>query len=96
MLIEKKKKYAAGDILSFKMVSGDEIVGKLVEQSDNNYTLNKPCIVVTSPDGIGLIQAMFGLDPDLEDLTVRDQHIVMLCKTHIKMQEHYISVTTAE
>lgn len=93
MLIEKvKTKYSAGDILSFKTVTGDEIVGQLVDASNNDYEINKPCIVVTSPDGIGLIQAMFGLDPDLENLFLRDQHIVTMCRTHERMREHYITV----
>lgn len=93
MLIEKvKNKYSAGDILSFKTVTGDEIVGQIVEIVNGDYEINKPCIVVTSPEGIGLIQAMFGLDPDLENLVLRDQHIVTMCRTHEKMRDHYISV----
>lgn len=93
MLVEKSKnKYSAGDILAFKTVSGDEIVGKVEEIADGAYELNKPCIVVTSPEGIGLIQAQFGLDPDLENLTLRDQHVITMCRAHEKMREHYVNV----
>lgn len=101
MLIEKNK-YELGEVLSFKTVTGDEIVGTLVftenglNGADKSYTLNKPCIVITSAEGIGLIQAMFGLDPDLENLTLRDQHVIFVCRTHAQMKIHYISVTTAE
>lgn len=95
MLIEKvQDKYQVDDILSFKLVTGDEVLGKVVKKDNNSYELNKPCVVVTSSEGIGLIQAMFGLDPDLENLTLMDQHIVMMCRTHEKMREHYITVTT--
>ena len=97
MLIEKaKQKYENDEIISFKTVVGDEVVGRLVSVEDGNYELNKPCIVVTSPEGIGLIQAMFGLDPDLENLVLRDQHIITMCRTHEKMRDHYISVVTAQ
>lgn len=93
MLIEKSKnKYQIGDLLSFKTVTGDELCGILVNADDHSYELNKPCLVVTSPDGIGLIQAMFGLDPDLENLTLRDQHIITMCRTHERMREHYHKV----
>ena len=101
MLIEKKK-YDLGEVVSFKTVTGDEIVGTLVavenglNGADKSYTINKPCIVITSPEGIGLIQAMFGLDPDLENLILRDQHVIFVCRTHAQMKTHYISVTTAE
>lgn len=93
MLVEKAKtKYQIDDILSFKTVCGDEVVGKLVKFDDSGYELNKPCLVVTSPEGIALIQAMFGLDPDLENLTIRDQHIITMCRAHEKMKEHYVVV----
>jgi hypothetical protein len=106
MLVEKNK-YELGEVLSFKTVTGDEIVGTLVSienglngkglnGNDKRYTLHKPCIVITSAEGIGLIQAMFGLDPDLENLTLRDQHVIFICRTHTQMKIHYISVTTAE
>lgn len=97
MLIERvKKKYEVDEIVSFKIVNGDEVLGRLVSTQDGHYELNKPCIVVTSPEGIGLIQAMFGLDPDLENITIRDQHIISMCRTHEKMRDHYITVTTRE
>ena len=95
MLVERMK-YKAGDVINIKLVSGDEIVGELVNRDDAGYELKKPCIVVTSPDGIGLIQAMFGLDPDQESLTYKAHHVVTTCTTHSKMREHYISITTAE
>lgn len=101
MLIEKSK-YELGEVISFKTVTGDEIVGTLVfiekglNGNDKSYTLNKPCIVITSQEGLGLIQAMFGLDPDLENLILRDQHVIFVCRTHEQMKKHYISVTTAE
>ena len=93
MLIEKTNNtYQAGDVLSFKTVSGDEICGQLIGTNNNSYELNKPCIVVTSPDGIGLIQAMFGLDPDKENMILRDQHIISMCRTHDSMRDHYTTV----
>lgn len=91
-MLVKKFKYEVDEIVSFKMVSGDEVLGKLVSAENGEYELNKPCLVVTTPEGIGLIQAMFGLDPDLENLTIRDQHVMSTCRTHEKMRDHYIAV----
>jgi hypothetical protein len=93
MLIERvKNKYELDEIISFKMVNGDEILGKMVSFSDGHYELDKPCLVVTTPEGIGLIQAMFGLDPEVESISIRDQHIISMCRTHSKMRDHYITV----
>lgn len=95
MLIEKSR-FHQGEIINIKLISGDEIVGELVEHDTTSVELRKPCVVVTSPEGIGLIQAMFGLDPDKENLVFRTDHVVTSCHTHDKMRDHYITVTTSE
>lgn len=89
-------KYAPGDIINLKLISGDEVVGELANSPSDQYELRRPCIVVTSPEGIGLLQAMFGLDADQENLYYRDQHVITVCRTHEKMREHYITVVNAE
>jgi len=97
MLIEKNKnKYEVNDILSFKMINGDEILGRLISVDDQFYELNKPCVVVTSQEGIALISAMFGIDPDLENMFLKEQHIIAMCRTHDRMREHYESVVEGE
>ena len=95
MLVENSK-FAVDDIASFKMISGDEVVGRIVAVTDHTYELNKPCIVVTSPEGIGLIQAMFGLDPDIQTLVYRKHHVFSMCHTHARMREHYVTVTSTQ
>ena len=95
MLVERTK-YNQGDIVNLKLLSGDEVCGEVVTADSDQIELRRPCIVVTSPDGIGLIQAMFGLDPDQENLVYRNQHVITMCRTHEKMREHYVAVTTAE
>lgn len=95
-MLQENSRFTNGDIINLKLLSGDEIVGELVANKNNSYELKKPCLVVTTPDGIGLIQAMFGLDPFNENLVYRDQHVITTCLTHEKMREHYITVTTAD
>lgn len=95
MLVERTK-YNQGDVVNLKLLSGDEVCGEVVTADTDQIELRRPCIVVTSPDGIGLIQAMFGLDPDQENLVYRSQHVITMCRTHQRMREHYVSVTTAE
>lgn len=91
MLIERSK-YQSGDIVSLKLISGDEIVGRLVTHNEHGYELNRPCVVLTTPEGIGVLQAMFGLDPERDNLHYRDQHVISMCPTHDKLREHYVGV----
>ena len=53
MLVEKPSK---GDICSLKLVTGEEIVTKVVEEKDGNFWVEKPCTVMPSQQGVGLVQ----------------------------------------
>ncbi len=55
-------KYAEDDIVTFKIVNGDEIVAKIVEESDDAFTVIKPCTVMPSQQGLGLLQSLFTSD----------------------------------
>lgn len=92
MLINKSS-YNPGDVIGLKLVNGDELVAKLLEKSSNNWVLEKPCVVVGGAKGIGLIQAMFSLDPE-KTISLKDEHVMMTCEAVPQMRDHYIQVTT--
>lgn len=85
--------FQVGDIIGLKLVNGDEIVARLSELTASHYMLEKPCVVVGGPKGIGLMQAMFSLDPD-KSLKVKTDHVMMECEAIGQMKDHYIQVTT--
>lgn len=92
-MLVNKSSYSAGDVVALKLVNGDELVAKLVEQSNGQWVLEKPCVVVGGAKGIGLIQAMFSLDPE-KTIMVKDEHVMMTCSAVPQMRDHYIQVTT--
>lgn len=92
MLISKSK-VSEGDIVSLKLVNGDELVGKLTQSSEQSYTISKPCTVMPGAQGLGLIQSLFTADPDV-DVEIMKQHVIMIAPTIDKMQKHYIQTTT--
>lgn len=91
MFIENSR-FQPAELINLKLVNGDEIVGRLVNIENGRYTMNRPCIVITTSEGLGVLQAMFGLDPDAENLVYKEEHIVTMCHTHPKMAEHYTAV----
>jgi hypothetical protein len=92
MLINKSG-YSKDDIVSFKLVNGDEIVAKIVEVNDNNYVISKPTTAMPSARGLGLIQSLFTCD--LEDsMTLEKQHVMLHALTQNDVKNHYIQTTT--
>jgi len=86
-------KYEKDDIVTFKVVNGDELVAKIVEESDEAFTVTKPCTVMPSQQGIGLLQSLFTSSLE-QNVTLDKKHVIMHCPTVKDVQNHYIKTTT--
>jgi hypothetical protein len=92
-MLVSKSKVAEGDIVAFKIVNGDEIVGKLVSETADAFEIDRPCTVVPSQQGIGLIQSMFTSDPKIS-ISISKTHVIMYAPVIPQMESHYITTTT--
>ena len=86
-------KYDQDDIVNFKIVNGDEIVAKIVEESDDAFTVIKPCTVMPSQQGLGLLQSLFTSDLN-KSIRLEKRHVMMHAPTVKDVQNHYIKTTT--
>ena len=92
MLIEIEKGISEGDIVAFKLTNGDEIIAKFISESDSGYKVNRPCTVVPSQQGIGLIQSLF--TADINNVTLQKIHVMFYAKVVDKIESHYIRTVT--
>ena len=86
-------KYDQDDIVTFKIVNGDEIIAKIVEESDDAFTVIKPCTVMPSQQGLGLLQSLFTSDLN-KSIRLEKRHVMMHAPTINDVQNHYIKTTT--
>jgi hypothetical protein len=91
MLVSKG--YHDGDIVSFKLVNGDEIVARINSSDSDSFEISKPCTVMPGPQGIGLIQSLFTADADV-NIKLLKQHVILHAPSIDQMQKHYIKTTT--
>ena len=91
MLVNKK--YERDDIVSFKIVNGDEIVAKIVEETDTGYVVSKPCTIMPSQQGLGLMQSLFTGDLN-KPITLDKKHVMLSAPTINDVENHYIKTTT--
>ena len=91
MLVSKG--YESGDIVSFKLVTGDEIVARIVDAGPNGFQVSKPCTVRPGPQGMGLIQSLFTAEADV-NVVLQKEHVIMHAPAIDAMQKHYIKTTT--
>jgi len=85
--------YQEGDIVSFKLTNGDEIVARIVSSDADSYEVSKPCTVMPGAQGIGLIQSLFTADSDI-NIKLQKNHVIMHAPSIDQMQKHYIKTTT--
>lgn len=76
MLIDKG--VSAGEVITLKLTSGEEIVAKLVEETPTYYKLSRPMVIGMGQQGPGLMPYLFTVSPEKE---------VKLLKTTITLAE---------
>lgn len=82
-----------GEIVAFKVVNGDEIVAKIVENTPAGWIISKPCTVVPSAQGLGLVQSLFSADIN-KNIELKREHVIMHAPTIKALEDHYIQTTT--
>ena len=92
MLIETAVK--ANDVVTVKMVGGDEVVGKLIDGYTETYVeLSKPLVVMMGQQGFGLAPYILTAGPDASAKLDR-KHVIALVKTLEGVAKQYIKQTT--
>ena len=64
MLIDKG--VTEGEVVTFKLTSGEELVAKLVEDGAAYYKLSRPMVIGMSPQGPALMPYLFTVSPEKE------------------------------
>lgn len=89
----QNKGYSAGEIACFKLVNGDEVVAKVVESHLLGWTLSRPCTVIPSPQGLGLMQSLFSGDINT-NIELKKEHVMMHSLVIKQLEDHYLQTTT--
>lgn len=85
--------YKAGDTVSMKLSSGEEIVGRLEEETVKGYKVSKPLMLTATPQGVGLAPFMFTVDADTK-IEINGTSVVGIAKTAEDAAKQYIESTT--
>lgn len=91
MLIDKG--VSAGEVITLKLTSGEEIVGKLVEDTTTHFKLSKPMVIAMGPKGPGLMPYLFTVSPD-KDIKINKQTVTVSEATEEQFAKQFIESTT--
>jgi small nuclear ribonucleoprotein (snRNP)-like protein len=93
-----KKPVAANSIVSFRLTSGEELVGKLVSDDQTTFVISKPIVIASQMTQKGIMIAfapfMTSVD-DAANFTFKHSHVsTALIETREDVRTSYIEATT--
>ena len=92
MMIETP--YKVGDTVSLKLSSGEEIVGRLDDESTTKFTLKKPMVLIMGAEGLGLAPYMYIVSPDAK-FQLLAATVSCIAKTETDIAKQYVSTTSS-
>ncbi len=92
MLLQKSK-FDAGDIVSLKLTSGEEIVGKFVSEDMMEIVLTKVVMLAMTQKGVGMAPYMVTINPDKE-YAINKQAVILKAHTDKDVADQYTYQTT--
>lgn len=91
MLINKG--VSAGEVVTVKLSSGEELVAKLIEDSADHYKLSKIMVLSITPQGMGMMPYIFTVDHN-KDIKLSKNNVVVIEATEKQFADQYIQSTT--
>jgi hypothetical protein len=91
MLIDKG--LVQGDVITLKLSGGEEVVARYVEENAHGIKVEKPMMIMASPQGLGMAPYVFTVNPD-RAVTINYSGIVMQASTDKAMADQYLQSTT--
>lgn len=82
------------DVVTVKMVGGDEVVGKLTDERTDAYIeLSRPLMVMMAQQGFGMVPYVLTAGPDAT-IQLDRKHVISYVKTYDQVATQYIKQTT--
>lgn len=90
MLIEKP--IADGDIVSIKLINGDELITRVVTETDDEVKIDRPLAITMTANGLGMIPWVFL--GDKEKMSIKKSHIFVMVPSKKEASDQYLQGTT--
>jgi hypothetical protein len=91
MLLNKSLK--EGDVVTLKMVSGEEVIARFVEETATGVKVLKPLVLAQGPQGIGMAPYLFTVHPET-NIVINHPAIAVMAAPDKMASDQYLQTTT--
>ena len=90
MLISKG--FSNGDIVSLKLINGDELIARFESETADDITIDRPLALTMSREGLGMIPWM--MLGDKSSITLKKSHVFAVVSSQKDAADQYMQGTT--
>lgn len=92
-MLFNKQKFIVGDIVTIKLLSGDEVMGKFIEDAMGSITLDRPVMLAMTQKGPAMAPVLLTVNPDSK-LTFNTQTVMVMAESDSEIGKQYVYQTT--
>ena len=90
MLINKG--FSNGDIVSLKLINGDELIARFESETGDDITIDRPLALTMAREGLGMIPWM--MLGDKSAITLKKSHVFAVVSSQKDAADQYMQGTT--
>lgn len=90
MLIDKG--FSSGDVVSLKLVNGDELIARFESETTDEIKITKPLAITIGAQGLGMMPWMFL--GEKETVTLKRDHVFVMMTSKKEAADQYMQGTT--
>lgn len=91
MLFDKPVK--SGEVITVKLTTGEELIARFEEDSDQTLTISKPVVLAPGAQGIGMVTWIMSADP--AKVQLNKDTIILFATTQKEVADKYTEMTSS-
>lgn len=86
-------KFNQNEVYTFKLNSGEELIGKVVSSDEDSVTMTEPVSIAPGPQGVGLVPSLFTANSK-ESVRLNINSVAIVATTEDAVKMKYLEATT--
>jgi hypothetical protein len=86
------KGFSNGDIVSLKLINGDELIARFESETGDDITIDRPLALTMAREGLGMIPWM--MLGDKSAITLKKSHVFAVVSSQKDAADQYMQGTT--
>jgi hypothetical protein len=86
--------YDTQTVYTFKLITGEELICRIIDETNENFRITKPLTLVPSREGLGMTQSMFSATFDKDARLNKTAIVIGPSETRKDIADSYIEGTT--